>query len=109
MLRCSSQGLAFKKDQEPYYSPELPRRLSEAFKHDRYFTPACIAGTTCLFLMGLTAIAKAMRVVPVPGGVLVRDKKGAVIGAVGVTGDTSENDSAAAQVGIESAGFTAEI
>lgn len=49
------------------------------------------------------------RFVPVPGGVLVRDRKGAVIGAVGVTGDTSENDAAAATAGIEAAGFSAEI
>ncbi len=49
------------------------------------------------------------QVVPVPGGVLVRDKKGEIIGAVGVTGDTSENDAAAATAGIEAAGFTAEI
>lgn len=49
------------------------------------------------------------RVVPVPGGVLVRDSSGAVIGAVGVTGDTSDNDAAAAQAGIESAGLSAEI
>ncbi|MBY5932182.1 heme-binding protein [Tateyamaria omphalii] len=49
------------------------------------------------------------QVVPVPGGVLVRDKKGAVIGAVGVTGDTSDNDAAAAVAGIEAAALTAEI
>lgn len=30
--------------------------------------------------------------IPVPGGVLVTDADGAVIGAVGVTGDTSDND-----------------
>ncbi len=46
--------------------------------------------------------------VPVPGGVLVRDRRGAVVGAVGVTGDTSENDAACASVGIEAAGFTSE-
>lgn len=40
------------------------------------------------------------QVVPVPGGVLVRDKKGAVIGAVGVTGDTSDNDTEAALAGL---------
>ncbi|WP_224823350.1 heme-binding protein [Cognatishimia sp. MH4019] len=49
------------------------------------------------------------QVVPVPGGVLVRDKKGDVIGAVGVTGDTSDNDAAAASHAIEAAGLTAEI
>lgn len=48
-------------------------------------------------------------VVPVPGGVLLRDKKGAVIGAVGVTGDTSDNDVIAAVAGIEAAGLTGEI
>ena len=37
------------------------------------------------------------------------DNKGDVIGAVGVTGDTSENDAAAATVGIEAAGLVAEI
>ena len=48
------------------------------------------------------------QVVPVPGGLLVRDKKGAVIGAVGVTGDTSENDADAGMAGIEGAGLTGE-
>ena len=47
-------------------------------------------------------------VVPVPGGVLVRDRKGAVIGAVGVTGDTSDNDAEAAVSAIEAVGLTAE-
>lgn len=48
------------------------------------------------------------QVVPVPGGVLIRDKRGAVIGAVGVTGDTSDNDLIAALAGIEAAGLTGE-
>jgi len=47
------------------------------------------------------------KVVPVPGGVLVKDAGGAVLGAVGVTGDTSDNDAAAAIAGIEAAGFSA--
>ena len=49
------------------------------------------------------------RVLPVPGGVLVRGEGGAVVGAVGVTGDTSENDAAAASAGVEAAGLTPEI
>lgn len=49
------------------------------------------------------------QVVPVPGGVLVRDASGDVVGAVGVTGDTSGNDAIAATAGIEAAGFVAEI
>ena len=51
----------------------------------------------------------AGKVVPVPGGVLVRNASGAVIGALGVTGDTSDNDAAAAQVGVAAAGRVAEI
>jgi uncharacterized protein GlcG (DUF336 family) len=46
--------------------------------------------------------------VPVPGGVLVRDGDGTLLGAVGVTGDTSDNDEAAAVAGIEAAGLTAQ-
>jgi uncharacterized protein GlcG (DUF336 family) len=46
--------------------------------------------------------------VPVPGGVLVRDADGGLLGAVGVTGDSSDNDEAAAIAGIEEAGLTAQ-
>lgn len=48
------------------------------------------------------------KVVPVPGGILLRDKAGAVIGAVGVTGDSSENDVVAGMAGIEAAGLIGE-
>lgn len=48
------------------------------------------------------------KVVPVPGGVLLRDDSGAVIGAIGVTGDTSDNDAEAALAGAAAAGITAE-
>ena len=47
-------------------------------------------------------------VIPVPGGVLVRDKKGGVIGAIGVTGDSSDNDLIAALAGVEAAGLLGE-
>ena len=43
--------------------------------------------------------------VPVPGGVLIKDAGGAVVGAVGVSGDTSDNDEIAALAGIEAAGL----
>ncbi len=49
------------------------------------------------------------QVVPVPGGVLLRNPKGIVLGAVGVTGDSSDNDAIAAMAGIEAAGMTGEI
>ncbi|WP_425045776.1 GlcG/HbpS family heme-binding protein [Primorskyibacter sp. S87] len=48
------------------------------------------------------------QVVPVPGGILLRDRKGAVIGAVGVTGDTSDNDAVAAMSGVEATGLNGE-
>jgi len=52
--------------------------------------------------------ASAGRLVPVPGGVLVK-KDGAIVGAVGVSGDTSDNDEVAAVAGIEAAGFAAGL
>lgn len=47
-------------------------------------------------------------IIPVQGGVLVKNATGEVIGAVGVSGDTSENDEAAALAGILAAGLTAD-
>ena len=46
------------------------------------------------------------QVIPVPGGIAVTDGSGRIIGAVGVTGDTSGNDAEAGLAGIEAAGFT---
>ena len=59
------------------------------------------------FMQGLSGVSGG-RVVPVPGGVLIRDAQGAIIGAVGISGDTSDNDEAAAVAGIEAADLTAE-
>ena len=58
----------------------------------------------------ISAVTSAVggALVPVPGGVLVRDAEGTLLGAVGVTGDTSDNDEAAAVAGIESAGLGAQ-
>lgn len=60
------------------------------------------------YFMTAAGAAFGGKMVPVPGGVLVRDKRGVVIGAVGVTGDTSENDAEAALAGIAKAGLTGE-
>lgn len=46
--------------------------------------------------------------VPVPGGVLIRATSGELIGAVGITGDTSSNDELCAVAGIEAAGYIAD-
>lgn len=59
----------------------------------------------------LAAVANASggRLVPVPGGVLMRDPASKVIiGAMGISGDSSENDETAAISGIEGAGFLAD-
>ena len=48
------------------------------------------------------------QVVPVPGGVLIRDAKLNVVGAVGVTGDLSDNDEICAIAGVEATNLTAE-
>jgi uncharacterized protein GlcG (DUF336 family) len=42
-------------------------------------------------------------IVPVPGGVLIRDAGGALIGAIGVSGDTSDNDEICALAGLAAA------
>tara|TARA_R110000787_G_scaffold27582_3_gene76205 strand:+ start:301 stop:732 length:432 start_codon:yes stop_codon:yes gene_type:complete len=57
------------------------------------------------FLEGLSAVSGG-KIVAIPGGVLVKDSTGTIIGAVGITGDTSDNDEIAAIAGIEAAGFT---
>ena len=44
--------------------------------------------------------------VPVPGGVLIKEGD-EIIGVIGISGDTSDNDEAAAVAGIEAAGLTA--
>lgn len=59
------------------------------------------------FLEGLSNVSGG-RIVPVPGGVLIKDKRGEIIGAVGITGDTSDNDELAAIAGIEGAGYVAD-
>lgn len=47
-------------------------------------------------------------IVPVPGGVLIRDETGALLGAVGVSGDTSDNDEVSALAGIAAAELLAD-
>lgn len=49
------------------------------------------------------------RIVPLPGGVLIRDGGGRLLGAVGVAGAASEDDETCAIAGIESAGLVADL
>ena len=57
------------------------------------------------FIGAVNALAQGA-LVPVPGGVLIQDG-GVLLGAVGISGDTSDNDEACAIAGIEAAGLKA--
>ena len=54
------------------------------------------------------AAASGGKFIPVAGGILIKSKDGEVIGAVGVTGDTSDNDELAAKAGVEAAGLATD-
>ena len=56
------------------------------------------------FFAALTVLSGG-RMMPVPGGVPLRDESGAVVGAVGVSGDTSANDEECAVHGARAAGL----
>jgi uncharacterized protein GlcG (DUF336 family) len=47
-------------------------------------------------------------IVPVAGGVLIRDQPGNLLGAIGVSGDTSDNDEICAVAGIQAVGLVAD-
>lgn len=54
------------------------------------------------------ASAAPQGLIPAPGGVIVVDGSGAPIGAVGISGDLSDNDEACTLAGIAAAGLTAQ-
>jgi len=58
------------------------------------------------YFMAAVNGAYSGKTIPVPGGILVKDAEGAVIGGVGVTGDSSDNDAIAGMAGIEAAGLS---
>jgi uncharacterized protein GlcG (DUF336 family) len=59
------------------------------------------------FFTSVAALAGG-RILSVPGGVFIRDADGRLLGAVGVTGDASLNDEAAALAGIAAVGLVAQ-
>jgi uncharacterized protein GlcG (DUF336 family) len=65
------------------------------------------AEKTPMFFTTLAA-ASGGRVVTNPGGVLIRDAGGDIVGAVGISGDTSDNDEMCAISGIAAAGLKAD-
>jgi len=60
-----------------------------------------------VFVAALIGVSSG-RVVPVPGGVLVRTSDGILVGAVGVSGDTSDKDEECAAHGVQAAGLVAD-
>ena len=59
------------------------------------------------FVSAVNALAGG-RLIPVPGGVLIRLDGKTIIGAVGITGASSDQDETCAVAGIAAAGFTAD-
>ena len=72
---------------------------SRALAHRAEMAPA--------FFVALASASQG-RMFPVPGGVLIRGPDDQVLGAVGVSGDSPDNDEACAVSGIERAGFIAD-
>lgn len=59
------------------------------------------------FVSGVAAASDG-RFIPVPGGVLIKDKAGAIIGAVGISGDASDKDEYCAIAGVKAAGLASD-
>ena len=70
------------------------RAIGERAEAQAYFVQAC------------NALAGG-RLVPVAGGVLIKNADEETVGAVGITGDTSDNDEICAFAGIAAAGLKA--
>jgi uncharacterized protein GlcG (DUF336 family) len=68
---------------------------------------AARAAVAPAFVSAVNALAGG-RLIPVPGGVLIRSSSKAIIGAVGITGANSDQDEACAAAGIAAAGFIAD-
>jgi uncharacterized protein GlcG (DUF336 family) len=56
----------------------------------------------------MLAAASGGRMISNPGGVLIRNTAGDVVGACGISGDTSDKDEMCAMAGIEAAGLKAD-
>jgi uncharacterized protein GlcG (DUF336 family) len=66
-----------------------------------------VAKTGQMFLTAMMA-ATGGRIIPSPGGVLIKNSEGLIIGAVGASGDQAHEDEAIAILGIRAAGLTPE-
>lgn len=59
------------------------------------------------FFTALNAMS-AGRMVPVAGGALIRDASGKILGAIGISGDTSDNDELCLVDAVQSQGLVAD-
>lgn len=57
---------------------------------------------------GAIATASGGQFIPVPGGVLIENSEGVTLGAVGISGDTSDKDEYCAIEAIKSVGYASE-
>ena len=57
------------------------------------------------FFVAAATHAAGGSMIPVPGGVLIKDAEGALLGAIGISGDNSDNDEIAAVAGVEAGGL----
>jgi len=69
---------------------------------------AVVAEQRPAFMNALVDISEG-KVMPVPGGVLIRNEDNKIIGSVGISGDVSDQDERSAVAGIKEAGFIAGI
>jgi len=110
VLDAGSHALALKRDERAsIHRPEIATAKAAGclgmgfggreLARRAQLMPGFLASLNTLFPKGL---------LPVPGGVLIRDRAGVLLGAVGVSGDTSDNDEICAIVGIEAAGLIAD-
>lgn len=110
VLDAGGHSLALKRDERAsIYRPEIATGkaagcLGMGFGGRELAKRA--AAVPSFFTALASAFPKGM--VPVPGGVLIRDGAGALLGAAGVSGDTSDNDEICAVAGIAAAGLVAE-
>lgn len=68
---------------------------------------ADMAAARPAFMSAVNVLAQG-NIVPVPGGVLIRDDQQRLLGAVGITGDQSDVDEACAVAGIKLAELVAD-
>jgi uncharacterized protein GlcG (DUF336 family) len=57
------------------------------------------------FVAALAATSRG-RMIPSPGGVLIANEDGEIVGAIGISGDSGDNDEACAMAGIATVGLS---